>query len=450
MSGIPEMYVILVAHVLNTAMETANLAGETQVVDLDLAEFVSQLQLLVLSYRRTFQHSDEAPEVDAAFVGELVAQSDFHRFVSVANDKVSVEYTPQKFQSLLTGILVDSSIKYSKMLASEVDELTERRAALQPQIVVLEAPLVPAKQPEMVGAKEAEQELEIKEKEKIETEQAFEEESKEDEPTSTESNEVQESTSDKEDTDPTDTAKDSDSAAQGAADAEDEAEEDVDMEDQTTNAAEQTKDQQESEEKLDLASSDELIVDDPEETETPAQDEPTETLETQEGIKEEETASPDVEVESANQHLKPEVVVRTSTPAKEELISEERSSKRSMSPVPTSQKRKRFQNIAVNLVKTIEEHRFSSPFLVPVVADQYEEVVYDPKDLKSILKAIKQKDEPAAYETVKELERDIMLMFANCVMYNKSSAHLVGMAKQMRDDVRNTFKMFEDAELEIA
>jgi len=128
----------------------------------------------------------------------------------------------------------------------------------------------------------------------------------------------------------------------------------------------------------------------------------------------------------------------------------DRPTKRSLSPLVTSQKHKRFQNIAINLVKTIEEHRFLSPFLLPVVADQYEEVVYDPKDLKSILKAIKQKDEPAAYETVKELERDIMLMFANCVMYNKSNAHLVDMAKQMRDDVRNTFKMFEDAESEIA
>lgn len=120
--------------------------------------------------------------------------------------------------------------------------------------------------------------------------------------------------------------------------------------------------------------------------------------------------------------------------------------KRSVSPLASVSKHKRFQHIAINLIKTIEEHRYSSPFLTAVTAHDYTDVVYEPRDLKSILKKVKQKDEAQSYETVKDLERDIMLMFANCVMFNKSSTHLVDMAKAMKEDVRSTFKLFEDAE----
>ncbi|KAJ8140823.1 hypothetical protein OY671_005991, partial [Metschnikowia pulcherrima] len=114
-----------------------------------------------------------------------------------------------------------------------------------------------------------------------------------------------------------------------------------------------------------------------------------------------------------------------------------------------AQKYKRFQTIAVNLIKSIEAHRFSSPFLTAVTAREYSKVVKNPKDLKSILKDVKRKQDQAVYTTVKELERDIILMFTNCVMFNRSSAPLVRMAQEMKDDVRTTFKMFEEAEREL-
>ncbi|OBA20304.1 Bromodomain-containing protein, partial [Metschnikowia bicuspidata var. bicuspidata NRRL YB-4993] len=107
---------------------------------------------------------------------------------------------------------------------------------------------------------------------------------------------------------------------------------------------------------------------------------------------------------------------------------------------------KRFQTIAVNLIKSIEAHRFSSPFLAAVNAPNYKKVIKHPKDLKSILKGVKKKQDQAVYTTVKELERDIILMFTNCVMFNKLLAPLVQMAQEMKDDARNTFKMFEEAE----
>lgn len=136
------------------------------------------------------------------------------------------------------------------------------------------------------------------------------------------------------------------------------------------------------------------------------------------------------------------------TPKLEEDVQEPSSRKRSASPSASNVKHKRFQNIAVNLVNSIEEHRFSSPFLHPINSKEYDDLIYDAKDLKGILRAVKQKD-VQTYETIKELERDIMLMFANCVMYNKSNTHLVGMARQMKDEIGTTLKMFEEAESEI-
>ncbi|KAM9936724.1 hypothetical protein OXX80_003730 [Metschnikowia pulcherrima] len=123
--------------------------------------------------------------------------------------------------------------------------------------------------------------------------------------------------------------------------------------------------------------------------------------------------------------------------------------KKSPETLTPAQKYKRFQTIAVNLIKSIEAHRFSSPFLSAVTAREYSKVVKNPKDLKSILKDVKRKQDQAVYTTVKELERDIILMFTNCVMFNRSSAPLVRMAQEMKDDVRTTFKMFEEAEREL-
>lgn len=125
--------------------------------------------------------------------------------------------------------------------------------------------------------------------------------------------------------------------------------------------------------------------------------------------------------------------------------------KRKLSTLST-QKHKRFQHIAVNLINSIQAHRFSSPFLQAVNkrdASDYYEVVHEPKDLKNLLKAVKLKLDPPQYELIKQLERDIILMFANCVMYNKSDDDLVRLTISMKDDVNNLLKMFEEAELEI-
>ncbi|KAJ8141775.1 hypothetical protein OY671_005054 [Metschnikowia pulcherrima] len=162
-------------------------------------------------------------------------------------------------------------------------------------------------------------------------------------------------------------------------------------------------------------------------------------------------------VKEAPQHTKADLSpARRKRKADSEAIEPE--AKKSRKPAPRkkspetltpAQKYKRFQTIAVNLIKSIEAHRFSSPFLTAVTAREYSKVVKNPKDLKSILKDVKRKQDQAVYTTVKELERDIILMFTNCVMFNRSSAPLVRMAQEMKDDVRTTFKMFEEAEREL-
>lgn len=131
-------------------------------------------------------------------------------------------------------------------------------------------------------------------------------------------------------------------------------------------------------------------------------------------------------------------------------LDEPRTRKRSSSPSSTMQ-HKRFQHIAINLINSIQAHRFSSPFLQPVNAKdapEYSKIIYEPKDLKNILKSIKLKRNPPEYQLINQLERDIMLMFANCIMYNKSDTDLVELTKSMKNDVNNIFKLFKDAELD--
>jgi bromodomain-containing protein 8 len=138
-------------------------------------------------------------------------------------------------------------------------------------------------------------------------------------------------------------------------------------------------------------------------------------------------------------------------PESNDLDKHKNTRKRSSSP-SSFQQHKRFQNIAINLLTNIQEHRYSSPFLQAVAkkdALDYYDVIYQPKDLKNILKTVKLKSDPPEYHLVKQLERDIMLMFANCIMYNKSDDDLVQLTISMKNDVNKIFKMFEEAEREI-
>ncbi|CAN3367040.1 hypothetical protein DICA2_F06898 [Diutina catenulata] len=126
-------------------------------------------------------------------------------------------------------------------------------------------------------------------------------------------------------------------------------------------------------------------------------------------------------------------------------------SKRSKAPLSPAQY-KRFQQVAINLISYIQQHRFSSPFLQPVKrseASEYNDIVHHPRDLKSMMKAVKSKQHSPVYTSVKQLQRDVMLMFANCIMYNRSDDDLYKLTTSMRQDVNDNMPMFKEAEDEI-
>ncbi|KAF2878637.1 hypothetical protein ILUMI_27534 [Ignelater luminosus] len=78
-------------------------------------------------------------------------------------------------------------------------------------------------------------------------------------------------------------------------------------------------------------------------------------------------------------------------------------------------------------------HKYSSLFLKPITDDMapgYHSIVYRPMDLQTIRKNI----ENGAIRTTLELQRDVMLMFTNAVMYNKTNELVYNMAKQMQQE----------------
>ncbi|CAK9442356.1 uncharacterized protein LODBEIA_P60990 [Lodderomyces beijingensis] len=163
--------------------------------------------------------------------------------------------------------------------------------------------------------------------------------------------------------------------------------------------------------------------------------------------------SPDVDEQEGEEHSTKAEGSKAAkkTQGKSSHIPESRKRSRSHSPAPV-QLQKKFQSIAVSLLNSIQEHRFSSPFLQAVNAKDapnYYELIYQPKDLKSIFKALKSKSDPPVYSSILELERDVMLMFANCIMYNRSNEALVELTRKMKEEVEGMFKMFKEAELQL-
>ncbi|KAB0804917.1 hypothetical protein PPYR_01887 [Photinus pyralis] len=78
-------------------------------------------------------------------------------------------------------------------------------------------------------------------------------------------------------------------------------------------------------------------------------------------------------------------------------------------------------------------HKFASLFLKPITNEQapgYHSVVYRPMDLQTIRKNI----ENGSIRTTLELQRDVLLMFTNAIMYNKMNDLIYKMALQMQQE----------------
>ena len=73
-----------------------------------------------------------------------------------------------------------------------------------------------------------------------------------------------------------------------------------------------------------------------------------------------------------------------------------------------------------------KENIFSIPVLesYPQIAEDYSRIVRTPMDLATI-----EEERLATYESIRELQKDIVLIFRNCCSYNKTSSHYWHYAK---------------------
>lgn len=91
---------------------------------------------------------------------------------------------------------------------------------------------------------------------------------------------------------------------------------------------------------------------------------------------------------------------------------------------------KRFQNVIGLLHSQISQHRNGTIFHNPIKnseAPDYHEIVKRPMDLKTI----KARFKDGAISNSLEFQRDIYLMFANAMMYNRPGSDIYSMAEDV-------------------
>ncbi|GBE79471.1 Bromodomain-domain-containing protein [Sparassis crispa] len=106
---------------------------------------------------------------------------------------------------------------------------------------------------------------------------------------------------------------------------------------------------------------------------------------------------------------------------------------------------KRFQNVIGMLHAQISQHRYGNIFHNPIKkseAPDYHDIVKRPMDLKTIKSRIKD----GLISTSLEFQRDVYLMFANAIMYNRPGSEIVNMTEEMMaaSEINiNTFRQTE-------
>lgn len=91
---------------------------------------------------------------------------------------------------------------------------------------------------------------------------------------------------------------------------------------------------------------------------------------------------------------------------------------------------KRFQNVIGMLHSQISQHRNGNIFHNPIKdseAPDYREIVKRPMDLKTIKARIKD----GVITNSLEFQRDVLLMFANAMMYNRPDSDIYTMAEEV-------------------
>ncbi|KAI0081773.1 Bromodomain-containing protein [Panus rudis PR-1116 ss-1] len=106
---------------------------------------------------------------------------------------------------------------------------------------------------------------------------------------------------------------------------------------------------------------------------------------------------------------------------------------------------KKFQNVIGMLHGTISAHRFGNIFHNPIKkseAPDYHDIVKRPMDLKTIKSRVKD----GLISNSREFQRDVYLMFANAMMYNRPGSDVYNMAEEMMLESEkhiNTFRQTE-------
>ncbi|GJQ66506.1 putative bromo domain protein [Trypoxylus dichotomus] len=92
-------------------------------------------------------------------------------------------------------------------------------------------------------------------------------------------------------------------------------------------------------------------------------------------------------------------------------------------------------------------HKYASLFLKPITNDQapgYHNIVYRPMDLQAIRKNI----DNGTIRTTTEFQRDVLLMFTNAIMYNKTNDLIYNMARQMQQESIQQIQLFQQAQMD--
>ncbi|THH15488.1 hypothetical protein EW146_g4990 [Bondarzewia mesenterica] len=106
---------------------------------------------------------------------------------------------------------------------------------------------------------------------------------------------------------------------------------------------------------------------------------------------------------------------------------------------------KKFQSVIIMLHSQISQHRNGNIFHNPIKnseAPDYREIVKRPMDLKTIKTRIKD----GAISNSAEFQRDVYLMFANSMMYNRPKSDIYNMAEEMMLESEAQINSFRQTE----
>jgi bromodomain-containing protein 8 len=106
---------------------------------------------------------------------------------------------------------------------------------------------------------------------------------------------------------------------------------------------------------------------------------------------------------------------------------------------------KRFQAVINLLHSQISQHRNGNIFhnpIKPTEAPDYHDIIKRPMDLKTIKARIKD----GVIRTSRDFQRDVYLMFANAIMYNRPGSDIALMAEEMMLESENHINSFRQTE----